>query len=42
MFASAVDKRGNRPDSVEVLRTKRRAAFEILTDDRAHGVEIRA
>lgn len=28
--------------SVETLRTAHRAAFEILTDDRAHGVPIRA
>jgi len=26
----------------EVLSTKHRAAFEILTDDRNHGIEIRA
>jgi hypothetical protein len=28
--------------SVETLGTERRAAFEILTDDRSHGVPIRA
>jgi hypothetical protein len=27
---------------VETLSTRRRAAFEILTDDRAHGIAIRA
>ena len=32
-------KRGGRAD--EVLETRHRAAFEILTDDLAHGVEIR-
>ena len=32
-------KRDGRPD--ETLETQHRAAFEILTDDLAHGVEIR-
>ncbi len=35
------DKRG-RGAGTEVLSTSHRAAFEILTDDRTHGVEIRA
>jgi hypothetical protein len=26
----------------EVLRTSHRALFEILTDDRSHGITIRA
>lgn len=30
------------PGTVEVLATEHRAAFEILTDDRSHGVCIRA
>ena len=29
-------------ESIETLSTAHRAAFEILTDDRDHGVEIRA
>ena len=29
-------------EAAETLRTRNRAAFEILTDDRDHGVEIRA
>lgn len=28
--------------TVETLRASHRALFEILTDDREHGVEIRA
>jgi hypothetical protein len=32
-------KRAGRPD--EVLEAANRAAFEILTDDTSHGVEIR-
>jgi hypothetical protein len=35
-------KRSGRVDSIETLTTARRAAFEILTDDRGHGVPIRA
>jgi len=31
-----------RSGAVETLSTRHRAAFEILTDDRQHGVEIRA
>jgi hypothetical protein len=31
-----------RADTPEILTTQHRAAFEILTDDRGHGVEIRA
>jgi hypothetical protein len=29
-------------NKTEILSTGNRAAFEILTDDRDHGVEIRA
>jgi hypothetical protein len=35
-------KGGDTGETVETLRTGNRAAFEILTDDRDHGVEIRA
>jgi hypothetical protein len=35
-------KRAGKPGTPEVLFTKQRAAFEILTDDRNHGVKIRA
>ncbi|EYF03611.1 hypothetical protein [Chondromyces apiculatus] len=35
-------KRGGRLLGVETLRATRRAAFEILTEDRTHGVPIRA
>jgi len=37
-----VHKTGPRRGQVEALSARRRAAFEILTDDRAHGVAIRA
>ncbi len=35
------DKRAGSSPSVEVLSTRHRAAFEIVTDDREHGVAIR-
>ncbi|MFQ5668695.1 MAG: hypothetical protein ACE5I7_20015 [Candidatus Binatia bacterium] len=35
------DKRARRAVPPEVLSTKHRAAFEILTDDRGHGVSMR-
>ena len=35
-------KRGGRPSATEVLSTRHRAAFEILTDNRDHGVEMLA
>jgi hypothetical protein len=35
-------KRGTRVGQVDRLKATRRAAFEILTDDRGHGVSIRA
>ncbi|WP_176233919.1 hypothetical protein [Candidatus Hakubella thermalkaliphila] len=34
-------KQAGKPDATETLSTKNRAAFEILTDKRDHGVEIR-
>jgi hypothetical protein len=34
--------RNGRADTPEILTTQHRAAFEILTDDRGHGIEIRA
>lgn len=34
--------KGHAPAAAEVLSTRHRAAFEILTDDRAHGIELRA
>jgi len=34
-------KRAGKAGTTEVLYTKQRAAFEILTDDRSHGVEIK-
>jgi hypothetical protein len=37
-----VHKTGPERGRVEELSAERRAAFEILTDDRAHGVAIRA
>ena len=37
-----VHKRNGKADTPEILSTQHRAAFEILTDDRGHGVEIRA
>ena len=37
-----VRRRCGRADTPEILTTQQRAAFEILTDDRGHGVEIRA
>jgi hypothetical protein len=33
-------RQAGRPSATEVLSTRHRAAFEILTDDRDHGVEI--
>jgi hypothetical protein len=37
-----IDKRqGGQPSATQVLSTRHRAAFEILTDDQAHGVAIR-
>jgi hypothetical protein len=33
---------GRRAGTTEVLETKTRAAFEILTDDEKHGVEMSA
>jgi hypothetical protein len=36
------DKRPGRQGTVQTLSAASRAAFEILTDDRSHGVEIRA
>jgi hypothetical protein len=35
-------KQAGKPTATETLSTKNRAAFEILTDKRDHGVEIRA
>ncbi len=37
-----VHKRNGKADTPENLTTQHRAAFEILTDDRGHGIEIRA
>ena len=37
-----VCKRNDRAGAPEILATQHRAAFEILTDDRGHGIEIRA
>jgi hypothetical protein len=37
-----VRRRNGRADTPEILATQHRAAFEILTDDRGHGIEIRA
>jgi len=36
------DKRSGKSGSIQQLSAKRRAAFEILTDDRSHGIEISA
>lgn len=35
-------RRPGRADGTEILSTRNRAAFEILTDERDHGIEIRA
>jgi len=37
-----VRKRDGRSNAPEILMSGHRAAFEILTDDRGHGVDIRA
>ncbi len=37
-----VRKTSGRLSAPEILSTRQRAAFEILTDDRDHGIAIRA
>ena len=39
---SLIHKAGRKRGAIEILSSSRRAAFEILTDDRGHGVAIRA
>ncbi len=35
-----IRKQAGQPESTEILTTRHRAAFEVLTDDRQHGVPI--